>query len=380
VKKIAYVSHLDFNLYTFRLAWMQAMLARGWEVCAVVPEGEYGERLRQAGVRVLPYPIERRSLNPLSGLATLRRLHRIFREERFDLAHSFTLKPNIYSSLAGAWSGTPVINHVTGLGFFYTERGIRARLLRAFISGLSWLAFRCARRVVFQNPDDLRELRGLVSQRKTALIPGTGVDTAHFAPRSDDAQTALAVKRQLRLREDAVVVTLIARLLWHKGVREFVEAAARFPEAEFVVVGWIDEGNPSAVPRQFVDSASQRANLHFIGKRDDIREILCATDIFALPSYREGTPRTVLEAMAMGKPVITTDAPGCRQTVADGVNGFLVPPRDSRALAEAIGKLMGDAALRERMGREGRRMAVEIFSNDVVIRQILDLYSQLEKQ
>jgi N,N'-diacetylbacillosaminyl-diphospho-undecaprenol alpha-1,3-N-acetylgalactosaminyltransferase len=378
VKKIAYVSHLDFNLYKFRLAWMKALMARGCEVCAVVPEGEYSDALRREGVRVIPYPIERRSLNPFSGLATVWQLRRIFKRERFDLAHSFTLKPNIYTSLAGAMTRTPVVNHVTGLGYYFTEKGFKTRLIRAMVSALCWLSFLWAKRVVFQNPDDLRELRGLVCDHKTVLIKGTGVDTQHFAPASDASQLR-ALKTAIGVRSDAIVVTLIARLLWHKGVREFVEAAARLSHVEFVVVGWIDEGNPSAVTRGFVEQSKSLPNIHFLGKRDDIREILAATDVYVLPSYREGTPRTALEAMATGKPVVTTDVAGCRQTVVDGVNGFLVPPRNSTALADAIEKLADDPSLRARMGHEGRRMAVETFSNDVVIRQIFDLYSQLEK-
>jgi N,N'-diacetylbacillosaminyl-diphospho-undecaprenol alpha-1,3-N-acetylgalactosaminyltransferase len=380
VKKIAYVSHLDFNLYAFRLAWMKALLARGWEVSAVVPDGEYCERLRRAGARVIAYPLERRSLNPCSGLRSVWRLRRIFKRERFDLVHSFTLKPNLYASLAGACSGTPVINHVTGLGYFYTQTGVRARLLRGMVSLLYWLSFRLARRVVFQNPDDAEALRGLVSQRKTALIRGSGVDTSYFCPGQEDAAQSRQLRARLGLREGAMVVTMIARLLWHKGVREFVEAARLLPECEFIVVGWIDEGNPSAVAPAFLEEWRGLRNVHFLGRRDDIREILAATDVYVLPSYREGTPRSILEAMAMGKAVVTTDVPGCRQTVEDGVNGLLVPPRDGQALAAAIGRLLADAALRERMGRAGRRMAVERFSNEIVIGQLFDLYLQLQKR
>ena len=170
----------------------------------------------------------------------------------------------------------------------------------------------------------------------------------------------------------------------HKGILEFVEAAQivakRDRRAEFLVVGWIDEGNPAAVSRAFVEQASRSSHIHFVGKRDDIRDVLVATDVLALPSYSEGTPRSVLEAMAMAKPVVTTDVRGCRQTVEDGVNGFLVPPRDGQKLATAIETLIADTALRTRMGSAGRRKAIELFSNDVVIPQILDLYSQLRTE
>ena len=381
MKKIAYVSLVDCNLYGFRLPWMRALLALGCDVCAVVPEGEYGPALRKEGIRVVPYPMVRRSLNPISGLATVRRLQQIFKHERFDLVHSFTLKPNLYSSLAGALSRTPVVNHVTGLGYFYTEGGLKTRLVRFLISTMYWLSFRSARRVVFQNPDDLKALQRLVDARKAVLIKGTGVDTEFFAPRPEDARKALLTRRALGLSEDAVVVTFIGRLSAHKGIREFVEAAqiisTRNPRSEFLVIGWIDEENPAAVTRTFVDEASLLSHIHFVGKRDDVRNMLAATDILALPSYSEGTPRSVLEAMAMAKPVVTTDVRGCRQTVDDGVNGFLVPPRDSHKLATAIETLIADAPLRIRMGRAGRKKAIELFSNDVVIPQILDLYSQL---
>jgi len=382
VKKIAYVSNLDGNLYGFRLAWMKALQAKGFEVCAIAPEGEYGKLLRAAGIKTLSYPMKRGGLNPFVEAGTVVRLFRIFRREKFHLVHSFTAKPNVYCSIAGAFCSVPVVNHVTGLGYFFTESGAKARLLRAMIEGFYKISFRCAKRVVFQNPEDMKELETLVEDSKKVLIPGTGVDSDFFSPSAVDLSTSAQVRGSLQLAANSTVVTVIGRLLWHKGIREFVEAAKilmeKRPNVEFLVVGWHDTGNPSAVTLEFLEEAKRLPRLHFAGKRDNIREILAVTDIYVLPSYREGMPRTVLEAMAMCKPVVTTDVPGCRQAVVDGVTGLVVPPRDSAGLAQAIEKLLQSQELCHAMGQAGRNRAVAQFSNQVVIKELLRMYSELK--
>jgi N,N'-diacetylbacillosaminyl-diphospho-undecaprenol alpha-1,3-N-acetylgalactosaminyltransferase len=232
--------------------------------------------------------------------------------------------------------------------------------------------------VSFQNEQDLQEFADLLPAGKAVLIRGTGIDTEYFAPGASDPDGVERIRKEARIGPGDVVVTFVGRFLAHKGIAELARAAdavaTRLPGVRLLLVGWRDEGNPAVVSEEFMRGLICREHVRFLGQRKDIREILAATDIYALPSYREGTPRTVLEAMAMGKPVLTTDAPGCRQTVEDGVTGLLVPVGDHGAAAAALERLAGDEPLRRRMGAAGRERAVRLFSSDIVMRDVLKLH------
>lgn len=384
--RVAYLSHLDMNLYLFRLSWMKALRARGHEVTAIVPRGEFFDRFKAHGIKTIEFDMKRGGIkNPLREILSLLRLYGALKGGGFDILHTFTMKPNIYGSLAGKPAGIPVIiNHITGLGYVFTEKGLKAGFLRAAGRLLYRVSFKAAKRVVFQNPDDMEELCGLCGGEKAVLVRGTGVDVDYFSPGASKPEALDALRKELGIEDRNVVVTLIGRLLRHKGIVEFVEAAKTIninhKNAVFLIVGWPDEGNPAVLPEDFVREAGRDEFIKFLGKREDVREILELTDIYVLPSYREGTPRTVLEAMAMGKPVVTTDVPGCRQTVRDGINGLLVPPRDSRAISAAVQRLLADGGLRKSMGAEGRRIAVGEFSDTVVTERIMGLYDALTER
>jgi N,N'-diacetylbacillosaminyl-diphospho-undecaprenol alpha-1,3-N-acetylgalactosaminyltransferase len=377
--RIVFFSHLDMNIFLFRLSWMKALREAGHEVLAVVPPGEYFERFAGEGFEAVPFAVTRGSLNPVRLAGTVGRLRRVFEGLRPDAVDTFTLQGSIIGSPAARRAGVPrIFCHVTGLGYLFTETGWKARLLRVPVRRLARRAFAAARRVSFQNEQDLQELADLVPAEKTVIIRGTGIDTVFFAPAAADLADVVGVREQAGIAPGDVVVTFIGRLLTHKGIVELVraveEVAARHPHVRLLVVGWRDEGNPAVVSEEFMARLSSGGHVRFLGMRQDIREILAATDVYALPSYREGTPRTVLEAMAMGKPVITTDAPGCRQTVEDGVTGLLVPVGDHAAVAAALERLVGDEQLRRRMGAAGRARAVRVFSNEVVVREVVKLH------
>ena len=321
--RIAFLSHLDLNLYLFRLSWMRALAGDGHEVFAITPRGAHFDSFARHGVQAVPWKMERGRTNLFSALSAYRDLKSILAEVRPDMVHAFTLQTSLYAALVGRKRiSRKVFLHITGLGYIYTEDSPRARLLRAVLSPVCRGTFRRAERVVFQNPDDMSDFRHIVPEGKGAVIKGTGVDTDYYDSDRVDISEVEALREEIGVPETAVVVTLIARLLYHKGLREFLEAArtlkAELGSVSFLVVGWIDEGNPAAVSRSFIEEAGREGAVRFLGWREDIREILTLTDIYCLPSYREGTPRTVLEAMSMGKTVVTTDAPGCRQTVEKG--------------------------------------------------------------
>lgn len=379
--KIAFLSHLDLNLYLFRLSWMKALIKEDSDVYAVIPKGDYNGKIAKEGITVMNYPIDRGGLNPFRELKTIYSLYRIFKKEHFNLIHAFTIKPNIYGAVAGKLAGIPIIlNHVEGLGYIYTINNFKTRILKFLSNRLYRLSFKIAKKVIFQNPDDFVQLSNLFDNGKALIIKGTGVDTNYFSLGNVDLKKVKIIKDEIGIDNDKLVITMIARLYWSKGIKELVQTAnmlsKKYCNLVFLIIGWIDKGNPDAISQEFIKETGNEF-IKFTGKRDDIREILYLTDIYVLPSYREGMPRTVLEAMAMEKAIVTTNAPGCKETVENGVNGLLVPIKNSKVLAEAIEKLITDENLRARMGKTSREKAIKEFSNEIVIDKILKLYKKL---
>lgn len=370
--KVVLVSRCAWTLFNFRQGQMRALRGRGDEVVGGGAGGDgYEPRIRDLGVRFEPLPIGLRALDPLGDIRLFWRMVRWYRAERPDVVHHFTIKPVIYGSLAARLAGVPrVINSVEGLGTVFASE--RIGWLRRAVEFQYRLALRAATFTFFLNRDD-RDLfvnRGLVAPQKAGLIPGCGVDTAHFAPRppEDEAKPPGVVR-----------FLMLARLLRDKGVYEYAEAArivrAEHPNAEFVLLGGRDERNPTVVPQADLEKWQAEGVLCWLGETDDVRPVIAGADVIVLPSYyREGVPRSLLEAAAMGKPLITTQNVGCREAVDDGVNGLLVPVRDANALAGAMKNLLRDPEMRERMGRAGREKAVREFEEKVVLDRVIAAY------
>ncbi len=335
------------SLVNFRGPLIAEMVRRGWRVTAAAPDFDDSTRagVTALGARPVEVPMARTGMNPLSDLAYRDSLIALFRKEQPDVLLAYTIKPVIWGLLAARAGGVPrAVALITGLGYAFTDGtggGLKRMLAGVVASALYRLALGRADRVLFQNPDD-RDLflgRGLVRDRgQITVVDGSGVDLSHYT--------------QAPLPE-APVFLMIGRLLGAKGVREYATAAlalkARYPEARFQLVGWRDPG-PDTVGEEELQSWIA-GGIEHLGRLEDVRPALAAARIYVLPSYREGTPRSVLEAMAMGRPVITTDAPGCRETVVDGENGLLVPPRDAAALERAMESLILDPARAAAMGQ-----------------------------
>lgn len=350
------VASFPDSLIKFRGPLMEALLAAGCEMHVAVPGLDAGSdialRLSKLGVVIHDIPLQRTGLNPLKDLSALLVLRKLVRQIAADYVLGYTIKPVIYGSLA-AWLGG-VRNRfalITGLGYAFTGEatGLR-KLLRALIQQLYRFSLSRNRLVFFQNPDDealFRQLNLLKPAIPSRVVNGSGVDVAEYA--------------LLPLPETPSFL-LIARLLGDKGVREYAQAAAlvkqRFPDVTFRLVGWIDD-NPDAISQAELDEWIAAGSIEFMGKLSDVRPAIADSCVYVLPSYREGTPRTVLEAMAMGRAVITTDAPGCRETVVDGRNGFLVPVQDVSALSESMIKLIENPEQVAAMGARSRQMAEE---------------------
>lgn len=371
--KVLLFANTDWYLYNFRLALARALRAAGAEVVLVSPDGPYGERLRAAGFRWLPVPMHRRSLNPVRELALLARLVALYRREQPDVAHHFTIKCVVYGSWAARLAGVERrINAVAGLGYVFASDDRRARWLRPLVRGLLRLALAGPdNRLVVQNADDRAafERAGLVDAGRIRLIPGSGVDTGRFQP-APASESRRAVPR----------VLFAARLLWDKGLGEFVEAARRLRvaglPAEFLVAGVADPGNPAAVPEAVTCAWAAEGVVTLLGQVEDMVACLESVDLVVLPSYREGLPRSLIEAAAAGLPVIASDAPGCRDAVAHGETGLLVPARDPAALAAAIGELCARPELRARMGAAGRQRVLREFDERLVIESTLAVYRE----
>jgi len=377
--RIALVVNNAFDIWVWRRPLVQALRRAGAEVHIIAPPGPWASSLEELGCSWIPYPLERRGVHPLREWRSLISLYRIYRRLRPSIAHHFTIKPNLYGTLAARMAGVPiVIATVSGLGYIWADSSLPARFLRGTVGLLYRLALRGADVVIYFNPDDPKVLGG----RRLCLLPGEGVDLSEFSPDAVSPERRAALRAALGLSEGAFVVLMVGRMLWHKGVVEFVEAARRVrrrhPEAIFMLVGPFDEGNPAAISVEALRAWEAEGVVRYLGARSDVRDLMALADLVVLPTYyREGLPRALMEGAAMGKPLVATDVPGCREVVLDGVNGLRVPPKDPVALAAAIETLLENPALRAEFGAASRRLAEERFSDRGVVRAILQLYGDL---
>lgn len=373
--KLVLFANTDWYLWNFRRSLALALRDAEHDVLLLSPDGPYGEKLRGLGLRWQALPMDRRSLDPLREARLLLHLVCLLRRERPDLVHGFTIKPAVYGSMAARLAGVPArVNAVAGMGYVFTSDALMARLLRPVVRALLRLSLGGhGARLVLQNPDDVAWFTraGLVEPRSIRLIPGSGVDCQRFArePGADGGQ------------DRPVRVLLPARLLWDKGLTEYAQAARllrhRGAPVELLLAGDPDPGNPAAVPQATVRGWVEEGILQWLGHVDDMPALFRGVDIVALPSYREGLPKGLIEAAASGCALVATDVPGCREVVTDGVDGLLVPPRSAAELADAIARLAGDATLRARLGGAARAKALERFDERIIVRSTLDVYREL---
>ncbi|AOZ05348.1 glycosyltransferase family 4 protein [Cupriavidus malaysiensis] len=368
--KFLLIAGLADSLLNFRGPLIAALQSRNLEVHVAAPSLGQGSplrgRLEAMGLKVHDLPLRRTSKSIVSDLVTVIGLLRVMARVKPTYVMSYTIKPVIYGSLAAWLSRVPFrFALVTGLGYSFQGEGERGRLL-ALVRRLYRFSLARVRLVFFQNPDDenlFRELGILSPKVSSCVVNGSGIDISSFLP----APLPPGPPRFL----------LIARLLGDKGVREYVQAAKRVreirPDVKFGLVGWIDE-NPNSIGHSELSSWIAEGSVEYLGKLSDVRPAIAESSVYVLPSYREGTPRTVLEAMAMGRPIITTDAPGCRETVQDGVTGFMVPVRSVDGLYEAMMKFAATPHLIGEMGARAREMAENKYDvrkvNEAMLRQM----------
>ncbi len=371
---IVFVVNQGSFLLSHRWPLVAEAIARDMRVTIICGDNTGGDSLRTLGVSVHTIALSRSGFNPFEEFRSFRALVALYRELRPDIVHHVTIKPVIYGTQAARIAGVPgVVNAIPGMGFVFTRRGRLARVRRLVVSLLYRVALSHPNmRVIFQNSEDMEVFLGphIVSRPISHLIRGSGVDLDAF-PFSVEP-------------EGDPVFLLVGRMLRHKGVGEFVSAARelkhRFPGWRFQLVGDVDVGNPSSLAAEDLRAWNDSGEVEWLGPRSDVADLLRQANVVCLPSYREGLPKTLLEASSVGRAMIVSDVAGCLEVVRDGVNGLVVPVRDATSLQDAMRRLGSNPEQRRRFGEAARNKAEAVFGVDDVVRDTFLIYEQVLSQ
>ncbi|HHL51817.1 MAG TPA: glycosyltransferase family 1 protein [Flammeovirgaceae bacterium] len=360
--KVAIVLNTSWNIYNFRMGLVKALLEEGHEVLAVAPRDEYTPKLVEAGCRYVEVKMDSRGANPLKDLGLIFELYRIYRKHRPDVVLQYTIKPNIYGTLAATMLRIPAINNVCGLGTAFLNRNMVSRLAITMYK----LAFRFPKLVFFQNTDD-REFflnNGIIKKTATDVLPGSGIDVNKFIPAGST------------YKNSPFTFLLISRLIHDKGILEYVEAIKRLKEkgveARFQLLGQLDTDHSRGIAKELVDEWIEQGLVEYLGSTDDVRPYINNSDCVVLPSYREGTPRSLLEAASSGKPIVATNVAGCNNVVKHNENGYLCEVKNARDLAEKMEAMLKlPPRQREKMGKVSRQIVESRFDESLVIDKYL---------
>ena len=357
----------DWYFVSHRLSLAVAARNAGMRVSVVTNVNEHGQIIRDAGLELIPFEVKRAGTNFVYEFLTILRLIKVYRKEKPDVVHHVAMKPVLYGAIAAHVADVPKqVNALAGMGWLFTSKAWLPRLFKPLVRAGLRHALRRGIALV-QNPDDALLLAQIgVPIAQIRRIAGSGIDLSAYAPVRESRSTP--------------IVVLPARLLWDKGVKEFVDAARKLKErnvkARFVLAGAPDPQNPASVTDEDIQQWVKEGVIEYMGWVSDMPSLLASANVVCLPSYREGLPKSLLEAAAAGRAIVTTNVPGCRELVRDGESGLLVPARDSNALADALARLINDADLRETFGLRGRERAEQEFASDIVIPQTIALYNE----
>ena len=368
-EKVFVISRCAWTLYNFRSGLLKYLKQIGLQVQGGGASGDgFEPKIKALGINFKSLPIDKKSLNPIADVHFLITMYRWYKRERPAVVHHFTIKPVIYGTIAAWLAGVPrIINTITGLGYVFTNK--KAVRLRRLVEWMYRIALRRADWVFFQNNDDFSYFKDkqIINVDRSSVLPGSGVDCTHFSPFPDYQPNK------------NLTFLMVSRLIKDKGVYEFVAAAellkSRFSNISFQLLGGRDERNPEVISLTAINLWEKKGIIHWLGEVADVRPIMGQADVVVLPSfYREGVPRSLLEAAAMGKPIVTTDAIGCREAVDHGVTGFLVPARNHTALAKTMSRFIVEPELCQRMGAIGRDKMIREFNEKDVIKHTVDQY------
>lgn len=369
-KKIIIAANTSWNLLNFRKGLIEKLISKRYQVIALSPKDNYSSELLNLGCHHLPIKIENSGTNPISDILLLLSFMKVIRNEKPDIFLGYTVKPNIYGSIAASIYAIPVINNISGLGSVF----IRQNWITYLVKKLYSFALKNSHKIFFQNKEDqdlfIRD--GIVNEVFTDVLPGSGIDLNFFIP------TPLPNEKRMNF-------LLIARMLWDKGIGEFVSAARilrrKGVEAQFSLLGFVDIENPSAISRKEIEDWSNEGVIDFLGESDDVRDQITKAHCVVLPSYREGTPRSLLEAAAMGRPIIAADSAGCSDVVDDKENGYLCRLKDSEDLAKKMENILNLSSEElENMGNKSREKVENEYDEKIVINKYLESIRQILKK
>jgi glycosyltransferase involved in cell wall biosynthesis len=362
--RIIFFANTSWNLYNFRLHLIQTLVLAGHEIHLISPEDQFTKYLINAGFQWHAFPISRKGMNPIEEIKTIRAISTIYKQIQPDAAFHFTPKCVLYGSIVARNLRTPIIiNTISGLGYLFSSARMRLLPLREVVH-LFYQFSMVGSKVIFQNPEDLKEFlnRRIIRKEQAFLVRGSGVDMERFIFTKE--------------KNGIPIVILPARLIKEKGALEFVEAArlikSRKIKARFILVGQIDDENPSAIPVDQINHWVEEGLVEWWGWRSDMEKVYQRCHLVCLPTYyREGTPKSLIEAAACGRAIIASNIPGCKEIVRNNLNGILIKPKSSVVLAHAIQKLLLDPDLRKQMGLEGRKIVEKEFHNRLITTEII---------
>ncbi|EJF0911543.1 glycosyltransferase family 4 protein [Vibrio cholerae] len=367
--KLIMVANTAWSVFNFRHSLIKELLSSGVELYVIAPEDKFSAKLVDMGCQVLDLPMQAKGVNPIADLGLMLRLLRHYREIKPDFIIHYTIKPNIYGSLAAKLAGIPSLAITTGLGYTFVNQNVVSQVARQLYK----FAFRYPKEVWFLNEDDRRAFldHHLIEPDKAVLLHGEGVNLSHFVP-TDKPQP-----------DENIRFLLIARMLRDKGVCEFVEAARQirqhYPNAIFQLLGDCGVPNPSVIGREEIAQWEREGAVEYLGTTDDVRPIIAQADCLVLPSYREGIPRTMIESAAMAKPLIVSDAPGCRDVVLDGQTGYLCEVKNAQSLAQRCEQFLTlSDSEKQAMGKAGRSFMEAKFDEKWVIKQYFSTLKKYE--
>lgn len=368
-KTIAIVINTSWNIYNFRLGLLQSLQKEGYKIIAIAPRDDYSAKLEDLGFEYHNIQMNNKGTNPLEEIKLIWNFYKLYKKLKLDAILHYTIKPNIYGTLAARFLGIPTISNISGLGTVFLEDKFSSKVAHLLYK----IALKYPQKIFYQNSHD-RALfidAKLSEESKTALLPGSGIDTQKFAP--------IARKN----KSECMTFLFVARLLKDKGLVEYAEAAKMLQkenEVKCYILGAYYDGNPSAVSKEQMQEWEEEGSVTYLGVSDDVATHMASVDCVVLPSYREGLSRVLLEAASMAKPLITSNVPGCKEVVDDGINGYLCEVKNSVSLKDVMQKMMDlSSKERESMGKYGRKKIIEKFDEKLVISQYINtLFKILE--
>ena len=375
-KRILLIENSASDFIKARVPYCEYLISKGWNVYAFVPRSDSLTSIDNFGINIIEFDFTRGNKSLLQILRLVKLLRKVIKENKIKIIHSFRFEPNLINILANFFNKNKLIIHVTGLGIVFSKISLKYKLLQLVSQVIYHLMLLRANVMVLQNDDDLKKIWFARYYKKAKVIYGSGVDTEYFSNKLFNKDL---LREKHGISKEKKVFIIITRLIWEKGIKELAEAfmskELKNLDLKLLIVGWPDKDNPQHVDQEYIDSFHDKGQISFLGKIEDVRNILSLSDVFIYPSYyREGIPRGILEALSMGLPIITTNTPGCNLTVENKKNGYLIKPNSSKAIQKSVLKIIETNNLNS-MGDESRNIAINKFSNKIIYSQFENVYN-----